>query len=131
MVSRRSVWNWVKRINAEIGREDKNVYTFEYFMELSKHPMVKFTMHRYWFLVTMYYRDMWGDSNLAVVACGVKKDKREGRSFLELQREIKRLAKRYKVRYTIQGSHIRKKYFKFLKGIGYEVSEMKKEESYG
>lgn len=131
MVSRRSVWKWVKRINTEIGREDRNAYMLDYFMRLDKLPNVKFTMHRNWFLVTMVYNDMWGDSNLAVVACGVKKDKREGSSFLELQREIKRLAKRYKVRYTIQGSHIRKKYFKFLKGIGYEVSEMKKEESYG
>lgn len=100
-------------------------------MNLAKLPNVKFTMHWNWFLVTIVYPDMWGDKCLAVITCGVKEDKRDGKSFLELQREIKRLAKRYKVRYTIQGSHIRKKYFKFLKGIGYEVSEMKKEESYG
>lgn len=131
MVSERSIAKWVKRINAEIGREDRNKYTTEYLVALSKHPRVKFTMHRNWALCTMVYEDLWGDRCLSVVACCVKEDKREGKSFLELQREIKRLAKRYKVRYTIQGSHIRKKYFKFLKGIGYEVSEMKKEESYG
>lgn len=127
MVSRRAVWKWIKRINKEIGREDRNEYCLEYYMNLAKLPNVKFTMHWNWFLVTIVYPDMWGDKCLAVITCGVKEDKREGRSFLELQREVKRLAKRYKVRYTIQGSHIRKKYFKFLKGIGYEVSEMRKE----
>ena len=72
---------------------------------------------------------MWGDKCLAVISCAVK-DKC-AKSFLEIRHEVKRLAKRNKVRYTIQGSHIKKKYFKFLNGLGYEVSEMKKEERYG
>lgn len=128
MVSKRAIYKWVKRVNKEIGREDRNETSLAYFVNLSKLPNVRFSMHWNWYLVTIVYDDMWGDKCLAVVSCSVKKDKRAGSSFLEMQREIKRLAKRYKVRYTIQGSHIDDKYFKFLSGIGYKVSEMKKEE---
>lgn len=129
MVTKRVISKWVKIVNKEIGREDRNEYCIDYFMRLSKLQNVRIVSHRNWYLVTMVYNDMWGDKCLAVISCAVK-DKCV-KSFLDIQREIKRLAKRNKVRYTIQGSHIRKKYFKFLKGIGYEVSEMKKEESYG
>lgn len=127
MVSERTISYWVKKVNKDIGREDRNEYCIKYFLALRECPDVIFSTHKEWYLVVMFHPDMWGDLCLSLVSCYVKKNERAGLNFLKLQREIKKLANKYGARYTIQGSHLEEKYFNFLKGIGYKTLEMIKE----
>lgn len=126
MVSDDVIEYWVKIVNDEIGRSDRNEQSIDYFKKIR--PFSKFVYNDRWYLVMMPTVNMWGDKILAVVSCYVKKDFRKNpRNFLEIQREIKKFANEKKVRYIIQGSHINKDYYKFLVKLGYQISEMRKE----
>lgn len=125
MVSEETIRYWVNLVNTEIGRTDRNEDSVRYFMSLR--DVAVFDMQENYYLIYMICPDMWGDSCLYVISTYVKPEYRTGKYFLEIQNKIKGVVRKNNVRYTIQGSHIDKKYFKFLKGIGYEVCEMKKE----
>ena len=127
MVSEERIRYWVEKVNKEFGREDKNDFTVRYFVELQKHPDAIFYDEEEWYLCVMFHYDMWGDICLALLSCYVEKNENAAKNFLKIQREIKKLAKQYGARYTIQGSHLEEKYFKFLKGAGYKTLEMIKE----
>lgn len=125
MVSEKTIAKWVKRVNKEIGREDRNEFCISWFMKLRS--FAHFIDRKEWYMVYIIAPNMWGDLELHIVSCYVRPQYRVGKYFLQIQRKIKELAIKNKVRYTIQGSHIDNKYFKFLKGLGYEVSDMRKE----
>lgn len=125
MVSEDTIRYWANLYNKEIGREDRIEDSVRYFMSLR--GVAEFIDKEEYYLVYLIAPDMWGDKELYVVSMYIKPEYRTGKYFLQIQRKIKQLAKDNKVRYTIQGSHIDKKYFKFLEGIGYEVCGMRKE----
>lgn len=125
MVSEETIRYWVNLVNTEIGRTDRNEDSVRYFMAIRDKAVFDINDKYYW--VYMIVPDMWGDLNLCVISMYIKPEYRTGKCFLEIQNKIKGVVRKNNVRYTIQGSHIDNKYFKFLKGIGYEVCEMKKE----
>jgi hypothetical protein len=129
MVSEETIRYWVEQVNKEIGREDRIEDSVRYFMALRK--IAVFDIQDEYYLVYLIAPDMWGDKEMHVVSMYIKPEFRTGKYFLEIQRKIKGVCKKNKVRYTIQGSHIDNRYFKFLKGIGYEVCSMKKENKNG
>ena len=125
MVSDKVIEKWVRMVNKEIGRRDTNDYCIEYFKRLK--GIATFDTHKEWYMVYMIFPNMWGDKELHIISLYVHPKHRTGKNFLTIQRKIKQLAIKNKVRYTIQGSHIDNKYFKFLSGLGYEVADMRKE----
>ena len=125
MVSEETIRYWATLYNKEIGREDRIEDSVKYFMALRDVAVFEETEQYYW--VYLIAPDMWGDLELHVISMYIKPEFRTGKYFLEIQNKIKGVVRKNNVRYTIQGSHIDKKYFKFLKGIGYEVCEMRKE----
>ena len=116
---------WVKIVNKEIGREDRNEQSIEFFSRLI--GVADFKVEDDYYLVTLVHSDMWGDKCLSVISCYVLPEKRTGKSFLKIQREINKLAKLKKVRYIYQGSHIDMKLLDFLGKIGYKHQTMVKE----
>lgn len=127
MVSDRVIEKWVKIINKRFGREDRNDFSIEYFKKIRALPGVNMESHRGWYLVTITTTDMWGDTYLNLLSCGVMPDKNAGLNFLKIQRRIKDIAKRKKIKYTVQGSSIVGGYNKLLSKMGYEVCDLRKE----
>lgn len=125
MVSEETIRYWVNLVNTEIGRTDRNEDSVRYFMALR--DIAVFDVHDEYYLVYLIVPDMWGDLCLSVLSLYIKPEFRTGKYFLKIQNKIKGVVRKNNVRYTYQGSHIDNKYFKFLKGIGYEVCTMRKE----
>lgn len=125
MVSEERIRYWAKIYNEEIGRSDRIEESVSYFMRLV--GIAGFIDTEEYYIVYLIDKDMWGDKFLCVSSFYIKPEYRTGKYFLKMQREIQALAKANKVVYTIQGSHIDEKYFKFLSGIGYRVCEMRKD----
>ena len=125
MVSEEKIRYWATLYNKEIGREDRIENCVSYFMSLRDVAVFEETEQYYW--VYLIAPDQWGDKELHIVSLYIKPEYRTGKYFLEIQNKIKDVVRKNKVRYTMQGAHINKKYFKFLKGIGYEVCSMRKE----
>lgn len=127
MVSDERIRYWVEQVNKDIGREDRNEASVHFFKVGRDVGAFRFIDTEQYYIVYMVSPDMWGDVCLNVVSLFVKPEFRTGKYFLQIQREIQSLAKKEQVCYTIQGSHIDDKYFKFLCGLGYKVSTMIKE----
>lgn len=127
MVSDERIRYWVEQVNKDIGREDRNDASVRFFITGRDVGAFKFVDEEQYYIVYMVSPDMWGDLCLSVVSLFIKPEFRIGKYFLQIQRKINSLAKENKVVYTIQGSHIDDKYFKFLSGVGYRVSTMIKE----
>jgi hypothetical protein len=125
MVSEETIRYWVNLVNTEIGRTDRNEDSVRYFMALR--DIAVFDITDKYYMVYIIAPDMWGDLELSLVSTYIKPEYRTGKCFLEIQNKIKGVVRKNNVKYTIQGSHIDNKYFKFLKGIGYEVFSMRKE----
>jgi len=125
MVSEETIRYWVNLVNTEIGRTDRNEDSVRYFMALRNIAVFDVQENYYW--VYLIAPNMWGDLELHVISMYIKPEFRTGKYFLEIQNKIKGVVRKNNVKYTIQGSHIDNKYFKFLKGIGYEVYDMRKE----
>lgn len=125
MVSEETIRKWAVLYNTEIGRADRIEESVRYFMALRN--VATFIEEKEYYLVYMIAPDMWGDSTLYVVSFYIKPEYRNTNMFLKMQRRIESVAKENKIRYTIQGSHIDDRYFKFLSGIGYKVATMIKE----
>lgn len=125
MVSEETIRYWVNLVNTEIGRTDRNEESVRYFMAIR--DIAVFDITDKYYMVYIIAPDMWGDLELSLVSTYIKPEYRTGKCFLEIQNKIKGVVRKNNVRYTIQGSHIDNKYFKFLKGIGYEVFSMRKE----
>lgn len=129
MVSEETIRYWVEQVNKEIGREDRNDISVRYFMALRE--IAVFDVQNEYYLVYLITPNMWGDLELHIVSLYIKPEFRKGKHFLMIQNKIKGVCKENNVRYTYQGSHIDNKYFKFLKGIGYNVCTMRKENKNG
>lgn len=127
MVEESVIKYWVNVVNQELGKESLNYISEVFFREISRLPCADFIYTDDWYLVSVHSPNMWGEEELHIISCYVKPEKRNGISFLQIQHKIQELEKKYKVRYTIQGSHIDDKYYKFLSGIGYKVCSMQKE----
>ena len=125
MVSEETIRYWVNLVNTEFGRTDRNEDSVRYFMALR--DIAVFDIQENYYIVYIIAPDMWGDKELSIVSMYIKPEHRNGKYFLEIQNKIKGVVRKNNVRYTIQGSVFDNKYFKFLKGIGYEICAMKKE----
>lgn len=125
MVSERQIRTWVKRVNKEFGLSSKDEESVAWFMRFR--GVAEFIGCKEYYFVGMPTTDMWGKKGFAILSCYVRPEYRNIKTILKLQREMVSVAKKFNSCYIIQGSHLGDKYFKFLKGIGYKVCEMRKE----
>jgi len=71
--------------------------------------------------------DMWCRREMHIVSYYIRKDCRNIRLFLKIQRKFEELARAFDCKYLVQGSHLGDRLFKYLERSGYKVATMKKE----
>ncbi len=116
---------WIGEVNAEFDLSDKNALSSIYFENIKDDCI--FVLQPEWYAVLMPSVDMWGRREMCVISYYIKKESRNIRLFLTIQRKFEELAKAFDCQFIIQGSHLGDRLFKYLERNGYEVAEMRKE----
>lgn len=117
--------HYVPLVNAEFGLSDKNEASIRFFdMILPVSDYIIDDEHYVWVIPS---RDMWDVPYLSVVSWFIKKEHRTVGYFKKVQDEIIMLAKKHKVEYIVQGSHLNDKLYKVLGKMGYRTSGMRRD----
>lgn len=116
---------WIGEVNAEFDLSDKNALSSIYFENIKDDCI--FVLQPEWYAVLMPSVDMWGRREMCVISYYIKKESRNIRLFLTIQRKFEELAKAFDCQFIVQGSHLGDRLFKYLERNGYEVAEMRKE----
>lgn len=121
----RNIEKWVKIVNSEYGLSDKNSFSIDYFKSIKN--ICHFIFRENWYLIYGIYPDLWGNLELNIMSYYIMPKYRNATNFKKIQGLIDIIARRYKTRYIIQGSHLNDKIFKYLSSKGYKQSTMKLE----
>lgn len=115
---------YVPMVNEEFGLSNKNEASIRFFdMILPISDYIIDEEHYVWVIPS---RDMWDVPYLSVVSWFIKKEHRTVGYFKKVQDEIIMLAKKHKVEYIVQGSHLNDKLHKVLERMGYKTAEMRR-----
>lgn len=114
---------YVPIVNAEIGREDRNEQSIDFFMRLV--GLARFDCNDKYYIVTLTAPDMWGDKVLNLMSFYIKPEFRT-RYIREVLAKLSKFAIEDKVSYIELGSHINKKLYNFWLKQGYEVSSVRR-----
>ena len=129
VVDGKDVHDWIKEYvqlnNSEFGLSDKNDTSIDYFEKIA--PYCDYVFDEKHCLWVMPSKDMWGVPYLCVVCFYIKKEHRSVGFFRKVQDEIISLAKKHKVEYIVQGSHLNDKLHKVLGKMGYRTSVMRRD----
>ena len=125
MVTSERIREFVEMVNKEYGLSDKNEVSVEFFEKIKDFSEV--IDGGYYYIWCLVAPDMWGEKYLSVVSWYIMPDKRNVASFKKVQDEIIMLAKRKKVGYIIQGSHLNDKLHRVLGKMGYKVASMRRD----
>lgn len=125
MVGAGKITAWVNQVNKEYGLEDKDSYTVEFFKTIE--PISEVIDGGYYYIWCLIAPDMWGEKYLSVVSWYIMPEHRNVATFKKVQDEIIKLAKRKKVGYIIQGSHLNDKLHRVLGKMGYRVASMRRD----
>lgn len=116
---------YVPLVNEEFGLSDKNDASIRFFdMILPVSDYIIDDEHYVWVIPS---NDMWGVPYLSVVSFYIKPQFRTVGYFKKVQDEIIMLAKKHKVEYIVQGSHLNDKLYKVLGKMGYRTSIMRRD----
>lgn len=124
MVEPKKIRKWVEIVNKEYGLSDKNETSIKFFESINNISEV--IDGDYYYVWCLIAPDMWGEMYLSVVSWYIMPDKRNLATFKKVQDEIIKLAKRKKVGYIIQGSHLNDKLHRVLEKMGYKVASMRR-----
>lgn len=116
---------WIEEVNKEFNLSDKNKLSSIYFAEIKDTCI--FIIEPEWYAVLMPSVDMWGRREMGVISYYVKKDCRNIRLFLKIQKKFEELARAFDCEVLLQGSHLGDRLFSYLERSGYKVAEMRKE----
>lgn len=116
---------WIEEVNEEFNLSDKNKLSSIYFAEIKDTCI--FIIEPEWYAVLMPSVDMWGRREMGVISYYVKKDCRNIRLFLKIQKKFEELARAFDCEVLLQGSHLGDRLFSYLERSGYKVAEMRKE----
>lgn len=125
MVEAGKIRYWVEQVNKEYGLSDKNDTSIKFFESIKN--MSDVIDGGYYYIWCLVAPDMWGEKYLSVVSWYILPEYRNVATFKKVQDEIIMLAKRKKVGYIIQGSHLNDKLFKVLGKMGYRVASMRRD----
>lgn len=114
---------YVPLVNKEIGREDRNEQSIEYFLRLI--GLARFDCNDKYYIVTLTSPDMWGDKVLYLMSFYIKPEHRS-RYLREVLDKIGKFAILDEVKYIELGSHINKKLHDFWLKRGGEVSSVRR-----
>lgn len=114
-----------KMVNKEFGLSDRDGYTERYVRALFPNTVLDEDENGYiWYMVTP---DEWGYKCLSILSYYLFPDKRTAVNFIKLQRKIESIAKKEKVKYIEQGSHLNPKANEILVRFGYKHAVLRKE----
>lgn len=112
-------------INKEYGLSDRNDYTDEFITRLFPYSVAEEDENGYlWYMITT---DDWGYRLMSVLSYYIYPEKRTAKNFLNLQRKIETIAKKEKVKYIEQGSHLNQKVNDVLAKLGYKTAVLRKD----
>ena len=112
-------------VNAEYGLSDRNEYTDEFIKLIF--PMTVLEEDDTGYLWYMINPDDWGFKCMSVLSYYIYPDKRTASNFLKLQKKIEGIAKKEKVKYIEQGSHLNPKVNDILLKLGYKQAVLRKD----
>lgn len=124
-VSMNIIDRWIEEVNAEFKLSDKNRLSSIYFEQIKDGCI--FIIEPEWYAVLSPSVDMWGRREMAVISYYVKKESRNIRLFLMIQKKFEEISRAFDCEVLIQGSHLGDRLFKYLERTGYKVAEMRKE----
>lgn len=112
-------------VNAEYGLSDRDSYTDDFVKSLFPYATLEEDENGYlWYIVST---DDWGFKCLGVLSYYLYPDKRTASNFLKLQKKIEGIAKKEKVKYIEQGSHLNPKVNEVLVKLGYKHAVLRKD----
>ena len=120
---------WIKTVNAEYGLSDKDEAAERFFLDIKDSSI--FILDDDLYAVLAIGQDPWGNKEMYVVSFYIRKERRNFKTLMKLQRMIEGVARKHGCRFLIHGSHLEERFFKFLQYTGYKVATMKKELEYG
>lgn len=116
---------WIDKVNEEFGMQALTAQCQTY-LKAVKNQCI-FIFEPEFEAVLSIDVDMWMRREMCVVSYYVKKECRNIRLFLKIQRKFEELAKAFDCQYLVQGSHLGDRLYKYLERNGYKVATMRKE----
>lgn len=116
---------WIVEVNKEFGLSAKNALSSEYFAQIK--DVCIFILERDWYAVLMPSVDMWGKREMHIMSYYIRKESRNIRLFLMIQKKFEELARAFDCEVLLQGSHLGDRLFSYLERNGYKVAVMRKE----
>lgn len=114
-----------RMVNKEYGLSDRDEYTEEFIRGLYPYTVSEEDENGYlWYMITT---DDWGYRFMGILSYYIFPDKRTARNFIKLQQRIESIAKKEKVKYIEQGSHLNPKVNDILVRFGYKHAVLRKE----
>ena len=114
-----------KMVNKEYGLSKRDRYTAKFIRSLYPYTVSEEDENGYlWYMITT---DDWGFRFMSVLSYYIFPEKRTARNFLNLQKRIESIAKKEKVKYIEQGSHLNHKVNDILVRLGYKHAVLRKE----
>lgn len=114
-----------KMVNKEFGLSDRDEYTESFVRNI--YPLTVSEEDENGYLWYMIVTDDWGFKCMSVLSYYIYPEKRTAGNFIKLQRKIESIAKKEKVKYIEQGSHLNPKVNNILARFGYKHAVLRKE----
>lgn len=112
-------------VNAEYGLSDRNEYTDEFIKSIFPMTVLEEDDTGYlWYIIS---KDEWGYKCMSVLSYYIYPDKRTATNFMKIQKKIEGIAKKEKVKYIEQGSHLNSKVNDILVKMGYKHAVLRKD----
>ena len=114
-----------KMVNKEFGLSDRDEYTESFVRNI--YPLTVSEEDENGYLWYMIVTDDWGFKCMSILSYYIFPEKRTAGNFIKLQRKIESIAKKEKVKYIEQGSHLNPKVNNILARFGYKHAVLRKE----
>lgn len=114
-----------KMVNKEYGLSDRDEYTESFVRNI--YPLTVSEEDENGYLWYMISPDDWGFKCMSILSYYIFPEKRTAGNFIKLQRKIESIAKKEKVKYIEQGSHLNPKVNEILARFGYKHAVLRKE----
>lgn len=114
-----------KMVNKEFGLSDRDEYTEAFVRNI--YPLTVSEEDENGYLWYMIVTDDWGFKCMSVLSYYIFPEKRTASNFIKMQRKIESIAKKEKVKYIEQGSHLNPKVNDILLKFGYKHAVLRKE----
>lgn len=114
-----------KMVNKEFGLSDRDEYTESFVRNI--YPLTVSEEDENGYLWYMIVTDDWGFKCMSILSYYIFPEKRTAGNFIKIQRKIESIAKKEKVKYIEQGSHLNPKVNNILARFGYKHAVLRKE----